>query len=118
METYVGKILERAVRRQEISISELCRKLNISRRTLYNWFERQTLNPVIVSNVGRVIGHDFAKELGDDFNRDNHQAFNGYLKYPQLSENYVSTQEEEHYWMQKYIQLLEDYNQLLQKVAV
>ncbi|WP_449436902.1 hypothetical protein [Pedobacter steynii] len=44
MELCAGEILERAVLRQEISISELSKRMNVSKRTLYNWFGQRTLD--------------------------------------------------------------------------
>lgn len=118
MEEYVGRIIERAIRRQDVSISELSRRMNVSRRTLYNCFERRTLDKNFVCSIGTIIGYDFTKELGVDFNNENHQAENVCQVYPALSENELEDQKETDYWMQKYIQLLEKYNQLLQKVVI
>ncbi|ATP55574.1 hypothetical protein CPT03_03390 [Pedobacter ginsengisoli] len=117
MEVYVGEILERAVRRQEISISEVSRRMKVSRRTLYNWFEQRTLDKSLLSAVGRIINHDFSKELGEDLSFSDDQpgkVDKTHLKLsdPSLPEEHV------HYWMRKYIVLLEEYNQLTDKIEL
>lgn len=116
MEECIGKILEFAIRRREINISELSRSMNVSRRTVYNWFERRALNKNIMLAVGKIIEHDFSTELGDDFNDEHQQTTDLEKEYPKLSETFLSETNETHYWMQKYIQLLEEYNQLLENV--
>ncbi len=116
MEECIGKILEFAIRRREINISELSRSMNVSRRTVYNWFERRALNKNIMLAVGKIIEHDFSTELGDDFNDEYQQTTDLEKEYPKLSETFLSETNETHYWMQKYIQLLEAYNQLLENV--
>lgn len=117
MEVYVGEVLERAVRRQEISISELSRRLNVSRRTIYNWFEQRSLDIGLLYTIGLIIRYDFAEELGADFKVGNNQVPNPYEDDSLIPDNFNSlSNKESYYWMQKYIQLLEDYKQLLERV--
>src|ERR1700754_1762845 len=68
-----GRIVERVVRRDRMGISELARRLKVSRRTIYNWFEMERLSIDIISKIGFVIGHDFSDEFPEEFaNADNH----------------------------------------------
>lgn len=103
--------MEQAVRMERIGISELSRKLNVSRRTIYNWFGQEDLNPHIILKIGEVIGHDFTVELPEAFigkhkamlNAEHHVATDGV----QIDSNPV------YFWMNKYVSLLEKYNELL-----
>ncbi len=107
MNLNVGQILERVVRRDRMGISELSRKLNVSRRTIYNWFDQQNLDPILLLKIGNIIEYDFAQDLPENF----------FIKYNHLT----SKPEEEHqdelkqvyFWMNKYIHLLEKYNEIL-----
>ena len=63
-----GEILERVIRRNHISISELSRKLNVSRRSIYNWFTQERLSRDVIYKIGTVLNHDFSAEFPDLFN--------------------------------------------------
>lgn len=105
-----GQVIEHAVRRDHMGISELSRKLHVSRRTIYNWFKQKTLSFDVIYKIGNVIHHDFSKEFPDEFarfvaeNRNNNPVATG-LDGVQISSV--------NYWMNKYIRLLEKYNDLL-----
>lgn len=109
-----GQIVERVVRRNKVSISELARRMRVNRRSVYNWFDQKTLKIDIICRIGHVLNYDFSadfpeafgergismEKVADEFNDDGH-------KHP----NSV------HYWMVKYIALLEKYNSLLSQDA-
>jgi hypothetical protein len=109
MSLNVGQVLERVVRRDRMGISELSRKLNVSRRTIYNWFDQKSLNPEIIWKVGTVIGHDFSVELPETFSKNHlNEAFDAHTEdYSKGDANSV------YFWMNKYIKLLEKYNEIL-----
>lgn len=114
MSLNVGQIIEQVVRAENVGVSELSRKLNVSRRTIYNWFNQKTLSLDIICKIGNVIKHDFSKEFPDDFAKlnDEHNHSEHYLtgnenNCDESQLNPVS------YWMSKYINLLERYNELL-----
>ncbi|WP_316814809.1 helix-turn-helix domain-containing protein [Pedobacter nyackensis] len=116
MSLNVGQVIERAVRADHVGVSELSRKLQVSRRTIYNWFHQETLSLDIICKIGSAIKHDFSKEFPDDFARLNGESiYNDRLfmgadtKGEEAFSNSVS------YWMNKYIRLLEKYNELLSR---
>lgn len=92
-----GEIVEHAVRRQHVNISELSRQMNVNRRTLYNWFRQKKLPLDVILSIGEVIRYDFSKEFKDEF------------QVPRQDPS-----DDKYYWMEKYITLLEDYKSLLQ----
>ncbi|SMC95248.1 helix-turn-helix transcriptional regulator [Pedobacter nyackensis] len=105
-----GDVIERIVR-TKIGISELSRILHVSRTSIYNWFEHGHLNLDTICKIGQAINHDFANEFPEEF-------ANAHLHHPtettseKTDENY-SIQ----YWMNKYISLLEKYNELLSELS-
>lgn len=112
MSLNVGQVIEHIVRSENVGVSELSRKLKVSRRTVYNWFSQKTLSLDIICKIGSVIKHDFSKEFPDDFERLNAENNNN-----DYSGNETNTDESHSspvsYWMSKYIKLLEKYNELL-----
>lgn len=106
----MGRILERVVRRDRMSISELSRNLDVSRRTIYNWFETETLNFEIIRKVGFVIGHDFSNEFPEEFAKRNNNIKEHGRETEVMTENPSSPV---YYWMDRYIKLLEKYTEVL-----
>ncbi len=115
MNINVGHILEQAVRMERIGISELSRKLNVSRRTIYNWFKQEDLNPSIILKVGDVIGHDFTAELPEAFIRNHRHIFE--TENPSILKEVVADNNSVYFWMNKYVDLLETYNELLNLIS-
>ncbi|WP_183564222.1 helix-turn-helix domain-containing protein [Mucilaginibacter sp. SP1R1] len=106
-----GQILERVVRRDRMGISELARRLNVSRRTIYNWFETDNLSIDIISKIGFVIGHDFSNEFPEEFAKTRNYVNDDHLGDAQSSTENPSNAI--YYWMDRYIKLLEKFNAVL-----
>lgn len=116
MNLNAGKVIERVVRRDHIGISELSRKLHVSRRTIYNWFDQESLSFEIICKIGSAIKHDFSKEFPDDFAHvDNENGNNMHLNFQNGNDDHLmgNSSGSVNYWMNKYIKLLEKYNELL-----
>lgn len=106
-----GQIVERAVRCNRMGISEISRRLYVSRRTLYNWFETKDLGLDIICKIGFVIGHDFSKELPEEFAKKTN-SFSGEVM-ADLQNPGDKPKDPIYYWMDRYIKLLEKFNELL-----
>jgi len=105
-----GEIIELAVRRDKISISELSRKLKVSRKSIYNWFKKENLSLEVINKIGDVLNHDFMKDLPGKYDELNIEL--GKMK----NENTSNIEYDPNlalYWKTKYINLLEDYTNLL-----
>ncbi|WP_439698608.1 helix-turn-helix domain-containing protein [Mucilaginibacter sp. AW1-7] len=105
-----GKVVECVVRRHPMGLSEIARRVGISRRTLYNWFENEMLACDLIGQLGNVIEHDFTAEFpgeGDKIKMARNEQLTGATRNG-------SVESPVHYWMNKYIELLERYNQILQ----
>lgn len=98
-----GEILEKAVRGSGMPITELARRLKKSRRYVYDMFENPGVSTDTILKIGTIIHHDFTVEL----------------QYPPKSKEKnrsVSEPRQEYtadYWKNKYLELLEKYNELL-----
>ncbi|MDB4999582.1 MAG: hypothetical protein JWR76_659 [Mucilaginibacter sp.] len=106
-----GQIVEKVVKMGKLSISEVSRKLNVSRRTLYNWFKTKDLSFDTIEKIGVVINHDFSEEFPEVF------PLNKSLKGGDFDITNQQTKENLsdpiYYWMDKYIKLLERFNEVL-----
>lgn len=102
-----GEIAEKAIRRSGMSLTELTKRLDKSRRWIYTAFENPNLSLDILIQIGKIIHYDFSQDIFE-------------IHEPQISD--VSpveydTPNNEHviYWKEKYYALLEKYNALLEK---
>ncbi|QEC53963.1 Homeodomain-like domain-containing protein [Anseongella ginsenosidimutans] len=117
MNTHYGETIERTIRRNGYSISELARTLNVNRRTIYNWFLQRNLKAEIIYRVGCALRHDFSAEFPHLFTPEDFKLSGTGLRearspYAALSEDATVAQNLGH-WKNKYISLLEEYNSML-----
>lgn len=110
-----GEIVELVIRRNHISISELSRKLNVSRRSLYNWFTQKDLSIETIHKIGEVLKYDFSGEFPDIFDKkDNIVDYQSAEKEITVENQLVNENNESvNYWRSKYIHLLEKHNDFL-----
>lgn len=102
-----GEIVEHVIRRNNISISELSRRLHVSRRSIYNWFTQKNLSYDTIREIGEALDYDFSTDFPDKFNNGRkNPSMNGY----QTDLNFDDYQNSANYWRNKYINLLEKYN--------
>jgi hypothetical protein len=102
-----GEIVEKAVRQSGIPLTQLTKKLGKSRRWIYNAFENPNLSLDLISEIGKIIHHDF----GNDFLELKHLnplVLEKEQAYQTLNENSAE------FWKNKYLILLEKYNALLE----
>jgi len=104
-----GEILERLVRRDRMGISELSRKLHVSRRTIYNWFGQDRIGHEVIWQVGKLLGQDLSSSFPEAFPK-----YSEPTRQPaEASKQIGSDSNSVYFWMNKYIHLLEKYNDLL-----
>ena len=103
-ELHMGELLERAIRRKGLNITELAAALNITRRTLYNWFKLEVIDELTMDRISEVIKYDVSSE-----------NLNPVVVKDIKDES--SIVKDEAYWQDRYIDLLERYSELIEKTA-
>ena len=58
-----GEILQEAIKSSGISITRIVEEMGITRPTIYRKFKEDTIDYNFVKRVGDVIGHDFANNF-------------------------------------------------------
>ena len=108
MDKHYGQIVELVIRKKGFSISELARLTHMNRRSVYNWFNQKYLKQEIIYQIGIILSHDFSVEFPELFTKEdfsqNLQGLNNLSIWD--SPNPPA-------WKDKYIELLEKYNNLL-----
>ncbi|QXV64841.1 hypothetical protein FPZ42_08115 [Mucilaginibacter achroorhodeus] len=108
---HFGQIVEKVIRRDGYSISELAKLTNVNRRSVYNWFKQKRLKPEIIYRIGLALNYDFSKDFPSLFSADDFQ----HIQNKARTSDWLPVKEEkdENYWKDRYITLLEKYNELL-----
>ncbi|MFC6099464.1 hypothetical protein [Olivibacter domesticus] len=112
MDKHYGEIIERTIRRNGYSISELSRLMSVNRRSIYNWFNQPKFKTDIIFKIGCALKHDFSVEFPELFSSEEFQKAFSQKKFS-AEVNVVEEMEKVNYWKDKYINLLEDYTQAL-----
>ena len=99
-----GTIVEKAVRESGMPLTKLSIKMGKSRRWMYNAFENDNLSIDYILEIGRIIHYDFSEDLKD------------LKKFKQSADNFGinSNSADSDFWKNKYLNLLEKHNKLLE----
>ena len=103
-----GEIVEKAIRQSGYSLSKVAERLGKSRRWIYNAFENPALPLDYIYAIGRIIHYDFSSEIPVG------TVSTSLLQEPPLTMNPPSDDHER--WKEKYYELLERYNALLESL--
>ncbi|RZK04290.1 MAG: XRE family transcriptional regulator [Flavobacterium sp.] len=101
---HMGELLERAIRRKGLNITEIAAALNITRRTLYNWFKQDVIDEHTMERISKAIKYDLSSENGKPAVVKNIKDESSIIK-------------DETYWQDRYIDLLEQYSLLIADTA-
>jgi len=107
-----GEIVEKAVRVSGIKLTELAKKMKLSRRHLYNLFEEPNLSVEYIYKIGKIIHYDFTNEIGSYLKNSDSDIIENTSDAP------IPYGNETEYWKNKYFGLLEKYNELQMKMIV
>jgi predicted transcriptional regulator len=102
-----GEVIKNAVYKSGYPITELAKRLSKSRRWVYLMFENSNVSLDLVLQIGKIINYDFKDEI---------KEFNSYQNAINESAfDYQNDEANSEYWKNKYLKLLEEYNELLKK---
>ena len=104
-----GEILAKAIRNSKIPITKVALEYKCSQRHMYNLFETIDLSNEVMVAFGKIIGHDFSRELPE-------LVEYSYVKEPEgIYENAKNITDKYYQLMEKHIKLIEEYNALKKK---
>ena len=101
-----GALLEAAVQNDSVNISQMVKRMGISRGTYYNHKNDPNLSFELLAEYGKVLKHDFSQDLPE-------------MKMLQLEEREVpyttpktieEAIEQRDFWREKYYQLMEKFH--------
>lgn len=108
MNKHHGKTIEYTLRKNDYNISDLAKSMNVNRRTLYNWFNHETIKKDIVFRIGCIIRHDFSTQFPEMFSSEEFSVINRPKKQQLLGSD-------GNFWKNKYLLLLNEYNEIVDR---
>ena len=105
-----GEIIEKAVRESGFSITKLANRMGKSRRWVYQIFESRTVPFEYILSIGKIIKHDFTEDIKEL------KTYKPSMAKQMMNEpttEFTNDKEEVEYWKEKYLAVLEKYNDLL-----
>jgi len=106
-----GKILASVIERYGVNKTVLAAKAGYSRSSYYKHIENPNLSYHIISKYGIALNHDFTKEFIDMPKYEVNETKENYDLPADLNEALYQIS----YWKNKYIDLLEKYNSLIEE---
>ena len=107
-----GEILEKAVRESGMPLTKLTKRLSKSRRWIYNAFENPNVSIDYILEIGKIIHHDFSEDIAE---LKKYRTMAAFMHLENVSEIDSNDKQGQDYWKNKYLKLLEKYNQLLER---
>lgn len=93
-----GEIIREAVYRSGYTITEISKCLGRSRRWMYLMFENRNVSLDLIIKIGKIIHYDFTPDIKE------------------LNSSSINKEETDiEFWKNKYLKLLEEYNEILKK---
>jgi len=103
-----GEILKKLIGKGEVPISRIAKQLGVDRSTIYRMFEKTDIPIEFLLKIGKVINKDMSTFFPEVI-----QA----IQEPPVNytspKSYSELLDESRYWKDKYIDILEKYNNLL-----
>lgn len=109
MAKHRGEILKRVLYELNLKVASVARKMGIDRGTVYRHFEDPNLSIDYIIKYGKALNYDFSKYFPELLNIAKESTIDFEIKAKTSSE----LERELQFWKDKYIQLLEQYNELL-----
>ncbi len=107
-----GEIIEKAVRESGHSITKLAQKMGKSRRWVYQIFDSAVVPIDYIMEIGKIIHYDFSQDIKGIKLYVNDIPSAGVQDGRYKG---IMGADDSEYWKEKYINLLEKYNDLLSK---
>lgn len=109
-----GEIVAEAIRESGYSITALAEKLGRSRRWMYQAFENPQLSLDMVLEIGKIIHVDFTDRIKS---LKSYSEAAGTAVWSEPQKMYETQKVEVEKWKNKYLELLEKYNELLLRLS-
>lgn len=105
-----GEIVKKAIRKQGFKVNKIAELLGRSRRSMYDVFNKPDVSLDLIIELEKIIHYDFSAEIKE-------------LKKYRNANEVSNASDDEHnyhkdYYKNKYYELLEKYNTLMEELVV
>jgi hypothetical protein len=106
-----GQLIEKIVRSNGHSITDIARLTHVNRRSVYNWFNQAKLKPRTIRSIGDAIRYDFTGVFPEYREEINTRSM---VVLPATASKLDHDRND---WKDKYIELLERHAKLLKQLG-
>lgn len=100
-----GEIIRKTVYNSGYTITEIAKSIGKSRKWMYLMFDNSNVSLDIVLKISKIIHYDFSQEI---------KEFSSFsTRINSTASSVVNDESSPEYWKNKYLRLLEEYNELL-----
>ena len=110
--THRGALLEAAVRESSVNISQMVKRMGISRGTYYYHIKDPNLSYEQLAEYGKIIKHDFSQDL-PEMKRYVFEEPEVPYGIPKTLDEAI---EQRNFWRERYYKKVEEYNRLLVEI--
>ena len=64
---HIGEIIKQYLSENKISVIEFSKKINRSRASVYNIFEKDSIDTSILLNISKALNHNFFQYFNEDY---------------------------------------------------
>lgn len=104
-----GEILKKVFDSEGVNVTKTAKKMNIDRATIYRHFADDDLSLDYILKYGKAIDYDFSKYFPELLQIVQDPS----TETKKSPKTYADLERDVEYWKDKYIQLLEQYNQII-----
>lgn len=68
--TSIGQLIKQELKRQGCSVTWFAQKLSCHRTNIYDIFERDNIDMILLIRISRILHHNFLKDLSDTIDEE------------------------------------------------
>ena len=86
---HIGHLIKTVFDESGMSVSELARRINLERTSVYGIFERPSVDVVLLANISKALNHNFLQDIEQHF--DLHSDFRTFTIHIKSSDAELSS---------------------------
>lgn len=108
-----GELLREAADKSDLTITQISKRAGFNRTTFYNHIENPVLPYHVLEKYAKVLAYDFIKFIPEMEKFKQFEEPSTLYKKPETIEEAIDQRE---HWKNRYYELLERYNDLMEKL--
>lgn len=112
-----GKIIKTFIKESGLTVTEIAKRINVDRRTIYSYMKKDNLKPETLSQLSMACGEDASyllRKILEEYNSDS--VMEGLTDYPKKTKSIQQLKNENRSLLKKLVELQEKYIELQEEL--